>query len=306
MPGYQPETHEMTDILQRFLFSELPVRGVVVSLHDTYKTVLSRHDYPPPVQALLGEMLSAVAMLTSILKFEGSLILQARAEGPLPIAMAECNHKGEMRAIAKTDEGWNAAHDRWTFAELMRGGQLAITIDPEDGNRYQGIVPLDAPSLAACLEHYFAQSEQLPSRLWLAAANGHAGGVMLQVMPEGASADEQLTREASFEHVTTLADTLRPEELTGLDAETLLYRLYHQDPVELLPVSEISFKCSCSRARSEKALLSLGADDLRQLLLEQDGRISVGCEFCHQKYEFDSVDVEGLLDGSADGSPTVH
>ncbi|MDI1301677.1 MAG: Hsp33 family molecular chaperone HslO [bacterium] len=291
----------MSDFVQRFHFSESPVRGELVQLGDSVEAVLERHQYPERVASLLAEALAASVLLASTLKFEGSLILQARGNGPLATLMVECNHRRELRGIAQVSESWTEASAELPFSELFGEGQLAITIDPDHGERYQGIVPLDGATLAACLEHYFAQSEQLPTRLWLAAEGGNAAGLLLQVMPGYDTAEDA----DIWPRLCQLSDTVKPEELLDLPATELLYRLYHEELVALHETNAVVFRCSCSRERTEQVLLSLGEAELRDIIEEQ-GAIDISCQFCNQEYRFDPIDVEQMLRGGTGASRQLH
>ncbi|MCC2637236.1 MAG: hslO [Moraxellaceae bacterium] len=292
----------MSDQVQRFHFSDSPVRGELVQLGGSVEEVLERHDYPERVAALLAEAMAASVLLTSTLKFAGSLILQARGNGPLETLMVECNHRRELRAIAGLGEDWSPASDAMTLAQLFGSeGQLVITIDPEDGQRYQGIVPLDGDTLAECLEHYFAQSEQLPTRLWLAAGDECAAGLLLQVLP-GHDRPEDAD---IWPRLCLLTDTVSAPELLALPATELLFRLYHEETVVLHESTGVTFNCSCSRERTELVLLSLGEAELRGIIAEQ-GAIEVSCQFCNQEYRFDPVDVEQLLRGGGAGTERLH
>lgn len=291
----------MSDFIQRFHFSDSPVRGELVQLDATLAEVLDRHDYPEAVVRLLGEAMAACVLLASTLKFEGALILQARGEGPLAMLMVECNHRREVRAIAQPGEDWDDSCTAMPLEQLFANGQLAITIDPVDGQRYQGIVPLQGHHLAACIEHYFQQSEQLPTRLWLAADREAAAGLLLQVLPghdQGEDAD-------IWPRLTQLTDTVQADELLELPASELLYRLYHEETVELHTAEDVCFRCTCSRERTEQVLLSLGEAELRDILAEQ-GSIEISCQFCHQEYRFDPIDVEQLLRGGAGHPGQLH
>lgn len=291
----------MSDFVQRFHFSDSPVRGELVQLEDTVAAVLARHDYPARVAALLSEAMAATLLLATTLKFEGSLILQARGNGPLQTLMVECNHRREMRAIAQVADDWEEAADALPLDRLFGDGQLVITIDPEGGQRYQGIVPLDRATLALCLEHYFEQSEQLSTRIWLAAGEGHAAGLLLQVLPgQGSGGDADV-----WPRLCQLTDTVTAPELLALPATELLYRLYHEETVELYDSEEACFRCTCSRTRTEQVLLALGEPELRGIIAEQ-GAIEVSCQFCNQEYRFDPIDVEQLLRGGSGGSPRLH
>lgn len=291
----------MSDFIQRFHFSDSPVRGEFVQLADTVEAVLERHVYPPRVASLLAEALAACSLLASTLKFEGSLILQVRGDGPLETLMVECNHRQELRGIAQLADNWTEAAAELPLSELFGSGQLAITIDPENGQRYQGIVPLDSDSLATCIEHYFEQSEQLPTRIWLAASDEAAAGLLLQVLPghdQGEDAD-------IWPRLCQLTSTVTPEEMLELSSSDLLYRLYHEETVELHTAEEARFLCNCSRERTEQVLLSLGEAELRDIIAEQ-GAIDISCQFCNQDYRFDPIDVEQLLRGGSGGSHQLH
>lgn len=291
----------MSDFIQRFHFADSPVRGELVQIADSVEAVFLRHDYPPRVSGLLAEAMAACVLLASTLKFEGSLILQARGDGPLETLMVECNHRRELRAIAQLGESWTEAAAQLPLTELFGNGQLVITVDPENGQRYQGIVPLDSDRLATCLEQYFAQSEQLPTRLWLAAGEESAAGLLLQVLPghdQGEDAD-------IWPRLCQLTDTVRPDELLELPATEILYRLYHEETVELHPADEVCFHCNCSRERTEQVLMSLGEAELRDIIAEQ-GMIDISCQFCNQQYRFDPIDVEQLLRGGSGGHGQLH
>jgi molecular chaperone Hsp33 len=292
----------MSDFIQRFHFSDSPVRGELVQLGSSVEEVLDRHAYPERVAGLLAEAMAAAVLLTSTLKFKGSLILQARGNGPLQTLMVECNHQRELRGIAGLSDDWSEDMAGLTLAQLFGDdGQLAITIDPEEGQRYQGIVPLDGATLAQCLEHYFVQSEQLPTRLWLAAEDENAAGLLLQVLP----GHDQGSDSDVWPRLCQLTDTVTAEELLDLPASQLLYRLYHEETVQLYESETVSFRCSCSRERTERVLLSLGEEELRGIIADQ-GAIEVACQFCNQEYRFDPVDVEQLLRGGAAGSEHLH
>lgn len=288
------------DNLQRFQFPNSPVRGEICQLGAAYREVLSRHDYPAPVQILLGQAMAAVALMASILKLQGSLILQIQGDGPVSLLVAESNERGELRAIARYDDERVPAEGGWTA--LAGQGQLVLTIDPDEGERYQGIVPLEGASLAAALGHYFAQSEQLPTEFFLFADGHAAGGLMLQVLPGHDAGDDA----DIWPRTCNLAATLKPEEILTLDMEEVLFRLFHEESVELFSLSPLLFKCSCSRARSENALRSIDMDELRAIAAEHGGFIEVDCQFCHQRYRFDSIDIEQLAHDAQSGSASLQ
>ncbi|MDL4861679.1 Hsp33 family molecular chaperone HslO [Halomonas elongata] len=291
----------MTDQIQRFLFDNTNVRGEVVSLEKAYAEVLERHDYPPAVTRQLGELLAAVALLTETVKLDGTMSIEVRGKGALSLLMAESNPGGELRAIAQLDEDAAIPDDDAGFTELFGEGQITITLDPREGRRYQGIVTLERDSLAGCLEDYFSRSEQLPTRLWLAADAQRSAGLLLQRLP-----DESLNQdEDAWDRMVQLAATLTDDELLSLEQHDLLHRLFHEEQVRVFEPKALHFGCSCSRERIAGALLSLGEEELRDILAEQGG-IATQCHFCHTRYQFTVAEVEAMLDDPDGPPPTVH
>ncbi|WP_134515484.1 Hsp33 family molecular chaperone HslO, partial [Pseudomonas aeruginosa] len=205
-----------SDQSQRFLFDDTDVRGEMVDLERSYSEVLAKHPYPEPVAQLLGEMLAAASLLCGTLKFDGLLVLQARSSGAVPLLMVECSSDRQVRGLARYSAESIGADAG--MQELMPEGVLTLTVDPVKGQRYQGIVALEGVNLAECLSNYFASSEQLPTRFWLNANGRRARGLLLQQLPADRLKDPE-AREASWQHLTTLADTLTAEELLALDNE---------------------------------------------------------------------------------------
>lgn len=287
------------DLLHRFIFDDCDIRGEIVTLGASYQEILAHNDYPKVVQALLGEFVAAVALLSSTLKFDGVVTLQARGEGALSLVMAECSHHNEIRAIVRPAPDGEIDAEAATLPDLLGGGVLAITLDPAKGERYQGVVPLEADDLAGCLEHYFRQSEQLETRFWLAADQDAASGLMLQALPQqlAASAEDNADQ---WRTAQALADTVSSDELRRVDHNQLLYRLFHEQSLRLFSPSAIRFACSCSRERSAEALKSLGQSDVEQLLIEK-GEIEIDCQFCNQLYRYSAADIRALF-----GQETLH
>jgi molecular chaperone Hsp33 len=286
----------MSDALLRFIFDDTDIRGEWVQLAQSYRDALAYHHYPPAVRRLTGEFLAAVSLLGATLKFEGSVILQARSDGEIPLIMAEATSNQELRAIVHGAEQASSE----SFQTLLGAGTLSITIDPVGGQRYQGIVPLDGDDLASCLESYFRQSEQLPTHIWLAADGERAGGLFLQELPSRGEAEQ---RAQQWQHLSALATTVSTDELLQLPGETLLHRLFHQEQLRLLQRDNLQFRCSCSRERTETMLISLGRSELEQILIEQ-GAIKVNCEFCNQLYQFERADIAALF--TAADTPLKH
>lgn len=278
------------DSLIRFMFERFPVRGEHISLDSTWDSVLERGDYPAPVRRLLGEALAAVALLVGGIKLRGSVTVQAQGEGPVSLLVVQCNSDGGLRGMAQCRE---TPPEGVASARLLGRGRLAITLDPEGKRRYQGIVPLEGESLAAVFEKYFAQSEQLDTRFWLAADDKRVAGLMLQQLP-GASPD----LAEHWHRVNMLTDTLTDEELGALSAEEVVRRLYHEEDVRVFKPRPVGFHCSCSRERIEEVIRSLGRERLADCR-EGDGSVYVDCEFCNRRYRFDRVDLEQLFSDSA-------
>lgn len=264
-----------TDQLSRYTFDGQDVRGELVQLTSSYQTLIRGHHYPAPVQELLGHMMAAVSLLTATLKFEGHIAVQLQGDGPLNFIAVNGNNHQELRGIARL-----RAELRDTDLRSMIGqGQLIITLTPDAGERYQGIVSADADSIAVMLENYFEQSEQLRTRVWLHADGENAAGMLLQRLP---AAGQDLS---GFEHLATLTDTITAKELYTLPADDLLYRLYHEENVRLHPSHPVQFVCGCSRERTLKALASVSPDE-RQAILKEDGEIVMTCDYCLTEYRF--------------------
>ena len=285
------------DHRQRFIFEDMDLRGEWVQLERVISEVRAIHDYPAPVAKLLGEFLAASVLLAATIKFRGTLTLQARSERAIPLIMAECTSQLQVRAIARGAQA--AVGD--SFAELLGDGQLALTITPDRGSRYQGIVPLDDHSLAASIDRYFRQSEQLQTQLFLASDGDRAAGLLLQQLP-GDRVGDPRRREDQWQHVCHLASTTREEELLELNSRTLLRRLYHEETVRLFDPEAVQFRCSCSRERSLAALHSLGREEIDSILAEQ-GTVTMDCEFCNQRYVFGRADFE---QASPERGSTLH
>jgi len=294
------------DLLHRFLFDDCDIRGEIVTLGDSYREVLSHNPQVPAIRRLLGEFLAAVGLLSSTLKFDGKIILQARGDGPLSTIMAECNHHNNLRGIVRTNPGIELSDElanHGSLQQLLGNGVLVITIEPQRSEnfggtleRHQGIVPMDAENLAGCLEHYFYQSEQLSTRLWFAADNDIATGLLIQALPQQLITNEEDNQD-KWETIIALADTIKAEELLELEHSTVLYRLFNEQPLRLYEPKALRFACSCSRERSANALLSIGKEEVESLLIEK-GSIDIDCQFCNQHYHFAADEVRKLLGGN--------
>ena len=288
------------DQLHRFIFDQTDIRGEIIHLNDTIKSQNAIHPLPPMVQKLLGEFMAAAALMSSTLKFDGIFTLQARGSGSIPLIMAEVSQNQHLRAIAHLNEHVDLPKQADPNLPELIGTDavLSIIIDPTKGERYQGIVPLDAATLAECVEHYFQQSEQLPTKLWLVSDDNQAAGFFLQRLPQQL-ADSETNHEA-WQNRVQLANTVTADELMNLPHEALLMRLFHEEGVRIFDPKALSFKCSCSRTRTSNALIQLGKEELDSIIQEQ-GTISVDCQFCGHQYRFDKDDVDQLF-----SPPTQH
>ena len=295
----------MPDILLPFVFEASDVRGAVVDLDATWRQVLANRDYPLPVRKLLGEAMAAAALLSSTLKFDGTLVLQTRAaaaDAPVRVMVVECNAALEMRATA-TLGGELPERDGHSLASLVGNGSLVITLDPRDGQEaYQGVVALEGEHLSLALENYMMRSEQLDTRIHLAADSTRAAGLLVQRMPgEGGTG----IVASSWEEASILASTLAPAELLGLEPRQILRRLFHEHDLRLFDERGTAFHCSCSRQRVADMLRMLGRQEIESIIADE-GRVSVDCEFCHQVYAFDPIDAAQLFIAGAGPSSSAR
>jgi molecular chaperone Hsp33 len=283
------------DILYRFLLERAQLRGVLVRLTSSWQQVRSRADYPAVVADLLAKALTASAVFTGNIKFEGSLSIQLKAAGALTLLFAECGHDGRVRGLAR----WRP--DLAPDFRLSASGSplLAITIEnAASGQRYQGIVPVDDDDLAVLFARYFERSEQLPTRVLLACDGDRCAGLMVQQLPAtGAGTDPD-----AWNRVGHLLATATSDELLSLDAEQLLLRLFHEETVRVLATQPLQFGCRCSRERVAGVLRTLGREEALASL-QDDGRAEVTCEFCNTHYHFDAIDIERIFRDPA-GTPT--
>jgi len=291
---------KQSDSLQRFMFEHAAVRGEIVHLEATWKAVLERRDYPPALRTVLGELMAAAALLSATLKFSGSLIMQIQGGGPVRLLVVECGADLTMRAMAhwEGDLAEGAA-----LPELVGEGRFVITLDPKKGGQtYQGIVDLEGGSVATVLENYMQRSEQLDTRIWLAAGSHGAAGMLLQKMPDGPEADKD-----AWNRAVHLGATVKPRELLDLSAREIIHRLFHEEDIRLFDSTPVHFGCTCSRERVANTLRMLGYDEVHSLL-DEIGYIEADCEFCNQHYVFDVVDAEQVFasDGTGPASYTRH
>ncbi|MBD2814800.1 Hsp33 family molecular chaperone HslO [Xenorhabdus sp. Flor] len=272
------------DQLHRFLFESHSVRGELVSVSETYQRMLENHHFPQPVQQLLGELLVATSLLTATLKFNGDITVQIQGDGPVKLAVINGNNRQQMRGTARIDGDVSAAS---RLRDMVGNGYMVITVTPTEGERYQGVVALEGETLAECLDAYFKQSEQLPTRLFIRTGmqDGKmaAGGMLLQILPGAQAASGDM-----LDHLVQLTATIKGEELFTLDVKEILHRLYHEEDVTLYEPQQVEFRCTCSHQRCADTLVTLPEADLQDIL-HQDGKIDMECEFCGMHYIFDEI-----------------
>jgi len=278
------------DTRQRFLFEDTHIRGEITTLCSSFQAIKSRQNYPAPVNIILGEFLAAASLLSATVKFNGVVSIQVIGRGAIKTIMAECSNKTRLRGIVRGD--LDAITDQDDFHSLLTNATLAITIEPDDGERYQGIVPIESPNLSGCLEHYFAQSEQLSTKIKLTADEHNAAGLLIQQMPHSSN-DAKAAND--WQHLSLLLSSLKTDEQLSLDHETQLHRLFHEQQVRLYDPEALQFFCSCSKPRTAKTLISLGFEEVDQIYRQQ-GLIEITCEFCDQQYIFDKKDICKLFE----------
>ncbi len=277
------------DIVRHFIFDNTAIRGEWTLLQQSYQDVLKRHNYPSAIQNILGEFIAAACLLSTTIKFDGTLSIQAKSEGDVSLVIAECTSQQKIRAIAHVANPTPSNR----FQDILKDGHMAITITPATGERYQGIVPLEGDSLAACLELYFYQSEQLNTKLWLSANGDRAAGMLLQALPKE-TATFAAEEDENWNRIIELAKTLSTHEMLNLDHETVLHRLFHEEQVRLFEAKDVNFHCQCSVERTAQALRSLGIDDANKILAKK-GFITIDCQFCGHRYRFNKNQVDDIF-----------
>ncbi|MBC7718936.1 MAG: Hsp33 family molecular chaperone HslO [Chitinophagaceae bacterium] len=319
--------------LHKFIFDGLPVRGILVRLTGAWQEILKRRQasggYPAPVMQLLGEMTAAGALMQSNIKFNGALILQIFGDGPVKLAVAEVQPDLSLRATATVTGNIDAGTTLSEMVNVNNQGRCAITLDPQNKlpgqQAYQGVVPLfgdqheKIENLSEVLEHYMLQSEQLDTKLILAADGQVAAGLLIQRLPVKGQGNLQGTidRDANedeigvnedYKRISILASTLKREELLTLDVDTILHRLFWEEPHTRFEPLLPSFSCSCSRPRVSNMLRGLGTQEIESIIAER-GAVGVTCEFCGAHYDFDPVDAAQIFtnpDHQLPSTPTVQ
>ena len=318
----------------------MPVRGVMVRLTDAWQEVLQRRAnntqtgaYPQPVSDLLGQMSAAAVLMQANIKFNGALVLQVFGDGPVKLSVVEVQPDFGFRATATVQGEVSPQLSLSQMVNQNNEGRCAITLDPLErlpGQQpYQGVVPLfddhkeKIENFSEVLEHYMLQSEQLDTTLVLAANSQVAAGLLIQRLPmegegnlagryDSVERESALGRDEDYKRISILSKSLKPEELLGLDVDTILHRLFWEEPLlrfePRLGESVPRFHCSCSRERVGRMIKGLGAEEAESILSERES-IEVGCEFCGKQYHFDPVDAASLFtqtDISPPAGPAVH
>ncbi|SOE48495.1 33 kDa chaperonin (Heat shock protein 33) (HSP33) [plant metagenome] len=312
----------MTDTLKKYLFEDRQVKVQIAELRDTWRHAQSHVQYPPTVRKLLGELVAAATLLAGNLKLDGSLVLQMHGDGPISLLVVECRGDLSLRATVKLREDHELPEDG-TLQSLLNThgkGRFIVVLDPRDKlpgqTAYQGVVPLEGETVAEVLEHYMLASEQLDTRLWLAADDAKATGVLLQRLPGegGHGTDTQLASNDldAWDRACHLAGTLKAEELLSTDSDTIIRRLFWEESLLAFEPLPVRWHCPCSKQKVADMLRMLGAKEVESIL-EERGKVDVTCDFCGKPYSFDPVDCAELFlgdplkpaeDGS--GTPTLH
>jgi molecular chaperone Hsp33 len=299
-------TTDTKDTLQKFIFDNAAVRGELVEISDTWREIQARHGYPKAVRAMLGEMVAASALLSANLKFNGSIVMQIHGDGPVRLLVVECDADLRIRATAKLAPDAEVADDA-TLTDLLNvngKGRFVITLDPLEkmpGQQpYQGIVPLDGENVATVIENYMMRSEQLDTRLWLAADDKVSRGMLLQKLPRHSGKADQTVQATEEEDLETwnravvLGSTLKQEELLSTDIETLLNRLFWEETIRVFDPQHPQFHCSCTREKVGNMLKMLGQPEVESALSDL-GELGINCDFCGKHYSFDKVDCAQLF-----------
>ncbi|HAO56091.1 MAG TPA: hypothetical protein DCR03_10795 [Gammaproteobacteria bacterium] len=294
----------MTDELTRFHFHEIPVRGHWIRLSNVWTQALSHKEYPTNVQLMLGEMLAITAMVSNNIKYNGAVSIQSAGKGPIHFSFAECRQETKLRAIAQLNPSEDISlRANMNFREMIGNSKLAISLLPEQGIPYQGLVEMYAPDLAQNMERYFEKSEQLDTRILLAADKSSITGCLWQRLPSAEGATDLTLDEDqdAWDSVSALVSTISKSELSELSPEQLLVRLFPERSIFLDAPKALEYKCTCSTQRTSQALRTMSSDEINEIL-KTDKAVQVSCEFCGKTYEFDEHDISKLKKGE----PWVH
>ena len=291
------------DTLHHFLFENqlsqpMPIRGNLVHLNHTFQQAMQHQSLPQVLKIALGELMAASALLSATLKMDGTLVLQLQSKGALKLLVVECSHDLHLRATAKWDQTLTAEIEGFSFIELVKHGQFVITLDPNIGEAYQGIVPTEGETIAQMLQNYMLRSQQIDTSLWLHCDGESASGMLLQKLPNQILQNTFELDADAWNRMNILADTVTNDELKNLPPETLLTRLFAEEDVRLFEAKPTQFRCSCSKTKVGNMLRLLGADEVNSILAEQgkiQAVIQVNCDFCNKQYVFDAIDATQIL-----------
>ncbi|WP_024851693.1 Hsp33 family molecular chaperone HslO [Hydrogenovibrio kuenenii] len=279
--------------IKRFLFKDLDIRGQHIQLDDVWQQMIEDRHYTPALTEVLGELTALTVMMANGLKHPGKVVIQIQGEGPVNLLVVEASHDLQIRGVAKTNR---ALSNETTLDELLGNGQILMTLENTlTDSLFQSYVDREGLTVTEAFETFLTQSEQLPSKLWLAASEKGIGGVLVQQMPASADKDEADIDGDAWNRVTTLADTLKSEELVSLDSETLLHRLFHEEVIELFEAKAVEYNCPKDPARIEDMIRSLGEEEARKLLEEQ-GEIVVHNEMCNFHLRLNKEDIDRIFD----------
>ncbi|MCH8621636.1 Hsp33 family molecular chaperone HslO [Undibacterium sp. TS12] len=291
----------MTDTLQKFMFEHAGVRGEMVELTHAWQQTLAHHELPAPVQTILGELMAASALLSANLKFDGTMVMQIHGDGPVKLLVVECDGELKMRATAKLREHASIADDAslTDLVHVHNQGRFVITLDPNNKvpgqQAYQGIVPLDGDSIATVIENYMQRSEQLDTKLWLAADQHVTRGLLLQKLPKIGGAEAQVEDEAeAWNHAVMLGDTLKKPELLSTGIDILMHRLFWEETLRVFDPLHPQFQCNCTREKVGDMLRMLGQEEVSSAIADL-GALDINCDFCGKHYGFDRVDCAQLF-----------
>ena len=273
--------------VQRFLFKELNIRGQHIQLLDSWQAMIKDRHYPQPIVKLLGELTAISVLLANGMKHTGRITMQIQGSGPITLLVVDVTHDLKIRGVAKTNKEITTEN---TLDELLGDGQILMTLEnTQTEHHFQSYVPREGASVADAFESYLSQSEQLPSKLWLAADEHSLGGVLIQKMPETDGYDTD-----GWERIMHIATTVKDVELTTLESEELLHRLFHEETLELFKAETVKYECPQDKERVTNMLLALGEDEVRKVLEEQ-GEIVIHNEMCNYHLRFNKEDIDELF-----------
>jgi len=284
----------MSNYVQRFLLENLDIRGAIVHLDSVWQQMLQDRNYPIPVMQLLGEMSATTLLLGENLKQPGRLTVQLKGDGPVSRLVIDCNESLHLRGMAKYASPVTAQ----PVPDLLGHGQLVLTLDMSSMREaYQSIVPLEGDTIAEIFEHYFSQSEQLPSRLFLSTSDNAIFGILLQKMPAADQRDPD-----GWTRSEALAATVQDQTMFGLTAEEILSRLFIEETIRIFDTQAVSYGCHEDPAKIYDMLQSLGQEEVHAILQEQ-GEVVVHDDICNREYRFDALTIDAIF---REAGPTVH